>query len=390
MADQLFVVTVAYRDDFDVALALAVAAKLGLTNETLIKMFSLEFGDIIASLLSDIRKHPGYLLEKSKLARLAGQAVVEFYVAMGLIKQVETFLGKAADAAQKRVAVAGHQVLEGDNNAMKGAYKDLAEGADDMNQGAGKALKGAYDFMTNPVGSENFKDGFSGVLHGTGRFKRGLDKFFFMTPLDYGLTRGLKNISGFQTMSFMESLGRTLNSVEISELQKVFGSSVEYGIIRVKTGYAGVLSMGRGSGGLSLTQNERAITIGNTIYMKSTPPNNWMSVLVHETTHVWQNQNGGTDYMIEAFWAQEIAGAGYDYKNEVLAQNPKPWSMLNPEQQGQLIQDSYTSGFLVNGQPTGKWIEPQIGGGTRHRTDIEQYFIKQNVLGQLRSGQGAT
>ena len=52
--------------------------------------------------------------------------------------------------------------------------------------------------------------------------------------------------------------------------------------------------------------NQRALTRGNTIYMKNNPPGSttWFSTLVHETTHVWQNQNGGTDYMSAALHAQ--------------------------------------------------------------------------------------
>jgi hypothetical protein len=113
----------------------------------------------------------------------------------------------------------------------------------------------------------------------------------------------------------------------------------------------------------------------------------WNSTLVHETVHVWQNQNGGTDYMLEAIHAQLTAG--YGYEDDILVKK-RTWYLLNPEQQGQLIQDAYTYGFLQNGLPNGKWMEPQPGGGTARRMDFEQYFVSQNILGQLRAGQGAT
>lgn len=126
--------------------------------------------------------------------------------------------------------------------------------------------------------------------------------------------------------------------------------------------------------GFTLYNNQRAITIGNTIYMKNSIPgtSNFNSTLVHETTHVWQNQNGGTDYMSEAMYAQFTAG--YGYLDDVVKKN-KTWSMLNPEQQGQLIQDAYVAGFFIN----------HIWSGD---TVLTQYMNQ--VLPQLRAGQGAT
>lgn len=133
--------------------------------------------------------------------------------------------------------------------------------------------------------------------------------------------------------------------------------------------------------------NNRAITIGNTIYMKNTPYNttpasDWLSTLVHETTHVWQHQNGGTDYMGEALYAQEISGEGYGYEKDVLANPPRTWFLLNPEQQGQLIQDAYLAGFFHNKQ----WVHPKMGV----RVDLANYMIAQDIWGQVKTGQGAT
>jgi hypothetical protein len=105
---------------------------------------------------------------------------------------------------------------------------------------------------------------------------------------------------------------------------------------------------------------------------------------MNEATHVWQAQNGGADYISEAVYAQ-VFGDGYNYQKGI--NEAKTLAMLDPEQQAKLIEDAYSSGFLQGGAPSGKWIDPNDG---RHRTDFEQYFINQNILGQLRSGQGAT
>ena len=56
--------------------------------------------------------------------------------------------------------------------------------------------------------------------------------------------------------------------------------------------------------------------------------------------------------------------------------------MLNPEQQGLLIQEAYEAGFFQ----TGKWNDPQRT--QQQQTILINYMIQ--VLPQLRAGQGAT
>ncbi len=138
-----------------------------------------------------------------------------------------------------------------------------------------------------------------------------------------------------------------------------------------------------------IIKNTRAIMRGNTNYMKygvvgSTA---WNSVLVHETTHVWQNQNGGTDYISEALYAQSWLGDGYAYITAITTQK-KTWAMLNPEQQGQLIQDAYNAGFFTVNK--GQWIErnPRTNQIIGQRADLAKYM--QGVMPQLLAGLGAT
>jgi hypothetical protein len=105
---------------------------------------------------------------------------------------------------------------------------------------------------------------------------------------------------------------------------------------------------------------------------------------IYETVHVWQNQNGGTDYMGEALWAQ--ATVGYGFEDDILKNN-KTWYQLNPEQQGLLIQYAFDAGFFTTNR--GQWIEvdPQTKTVT-NRPDLARYM--QNVIPQLLAGQGAT
>lgn len=117
--------------------------------------------------------------------------------------------------------------------------------------------------------------------------------------------------------------------------------------------------------------------------MKHTPANRWLSVLVHETTHVWQNQNGGTDYISEALWAQFTVGYGY---GDDIFHKKKTWAMLNPEQQGQLIQDAYDAGYFTNRG----WSISKVDS---FNNPIPPQFLinyMNQVTQQLRAGQGAT
>jgi hypothetical protein len=140
----------------------------------------------------------------------------------------------------------------------------------------------------------------------------------------------MDTISAVQTALGLEPIGRRLRDDEIGELRKVFGDTVDYSKITIKEGKAGIFA------------GDRAITMGNTIYVKDDKS---LSTLIHETTHVWQFQNGGNDYMLKAGWAQfnnwlhgnetEVA---YDWTRDI----GKGWAALNPEQQAQLIQDAGT------------------------------------------------
>ena len=108
-------------------------------------------------------------------------------------------------------------------------------------------------------------------------------------------------------------------------------------------------------------------------------------MLVHETTHVWQNQNGGTDYMTEAIYAQ-IFGEGYEYGDVIL--NGRTWFLLNPEQQAQLIEDAFRNGYFRNGG----WSNAKpISDNSKHIIPPQNMINYMNqVKPQLQAGQGAT
>jgi hypothetical protein len=95
--------------------------------------------------------------------------------------------------------------------------------------------------------------------------------------------------------------------------------------------------------------------------------------------------NGGTDYVSEAIYAQ-LFGDGYNYANAIYSHG-KTWAMLNPEQQGALIQDAYEAGFFTINK--GQWVEVDpVTKSTTVKPTLATFM--QNVVPQLLSGQGAT
>ena len=124
---------------------------------------------------------------------------------------------------------------------------------------------------------------------------------------------------------------RSLSEAELVAARKVFGVGLKYEAVRVE-------KMGSFT---ELINGSRAYTLGNTINLPGKAhayPHQYVSVIIHELVHVWQYQHGGWGYVPGALKAQ-ILGDGYDFAKAL--REKKPWVKMNPEQQGQLIQDAF-------------------------------------------------
>ena len=170
--------------------------------------------------------------------------------------------------------------------------------------------------------------------------KSGLN--FATAPLASVFDMGLVGLQGFasvaQTSLFLEPPGRRLTDEEIDYLRDIYGSSLDYDMIRVKPGGA-------------LNDAMAAHVIGNTLYVPSSLLNpdgsfnsrGWTEFLAHEVGHIWHNQNGGSDYIHRALGAQlgaSIAGSSWKayYWQDELARG-KTFETMNPEAQAELIND---------------------------------------------------
>jgi hypothetical protein len=86
--------------------------------------------------------------------------------------------------------------------------------------------------------------------------------------------------------------------------------------------------------------------MGNTINLPGKAhayPHQYVSIIIHELVHVWQYQHGGWGYVPNALKAQFI-GDGYDFAKAL--RDGKPWAKMNPEQQGQMIQDAFRGAYF--------------------------------------------
>ncbi|MCB9554640.1 MAG: DUF4157 domain-containing protein [Deltaproteobacteria bacterium] len=245
------------------------------------------------------------------------------------------------------IALAGkdssESLVKGTKNAVGGVFKNIAEAFSDF----AKALASFF--------SGKFIDGLK-------QLGIGLLKLFVQTPIDALLMAGGSAISAIQTAIGLEAKGRELNSAEKDYLRKIFGVSVNLDSVRLKFGSAGVAST-----------NNRPFVLGDTIYFKDADPKDpkYPALLAHEMTHVWQHQNGGTDYLSEALVSQ-WRGKAYNIEGSV---PQTPWQQLEPEQQATLIEEAAKQGYFLR-QPV------RIGG-----KDVTSYVDR--AVAQLRAGKGA-
>jgi hypothetical protein len=288
-------------------------------------------------------------------------------VGSAVARGVSSVASKVWDGA-KSVGKAVGKAVEWAGNAVKDAVKWVAPRVGDAFR---SLFTGALDTVTSAFrnvgeGIGTFAGGvgklFSGkFLDGLKDMGLGVLKVFVQTPADALLLMGGRAVSAIQTMIGVEPVGRKLKDDEIAALRAVYGDSIDYSKVRIKEGDAGLFST-----------NDRPFTHGNTIYMK----NNTITtdLLVHEMAHVWQHQNGGSDYMSEAIIGQNF-GEGYDFEKGI--KEGKSWSELNPEQQAELLQQAQSSSFFDS--PNRRFVY--------NGTDYTDYL--NDALRQVRAGQGA-
>lgn len=177
------------------------------------------------------------------------------------------------------------------------------------------------------------------------------------------LVEGLLMMAGRLESPF----GVPLTPPETETIEKLFGTSVDSSRIRLaRTGIANAPT-----------------TLGNQIRIapdQKTNTPDWLSTLVHETTHVWQYQTQGTSYITDSVYHQLRAqramgtrdGAYFNYQ----LTKERPFSGYSAEEQAQLVEDYYDITVLYKGKASvPRWVSVR-------KQDLALY---ETLIAQLRS-----
>jgi hypothetical protein len=188
-----------------------------------------------------------------------------------------------------------------------------------------------------------------------------------------------------QTAVGVEPPARGLNADERKYLEAIYGDSIDYDMIRVKPGGP-------------LNDAMAPHTVGNTVYMPAdnfnpdgTLTKDGLETLGHEVGHVWQNQNGGGDYIHNALFAQlwgSITGgsrdAAYDWRKALA--NGESFESMNDEERAEVVED-IGKALENDGSITaadGTCSGPEFA----NYTPAELAFLRQ-VADEVKAGEGA-
>ena len=263
-------------------------------------------------------------------------------------KDAGHWIDTAAADAGRRLGDAGTSLLTGLRDAGVGIVRNLGEAADAFGNGLARIFKGD--------------------LRGFEQLGLGLLKIV-QTPVDALIQIGGKVVSGVQTIIGVEPPGVGLTAEEVALARAVFGDSIDYSRVRIKRGNAGLFS-----------NTERAFVLGDTIYLKGSTD---IHVLIHELTHIWQHQNGGTDYASEALLSQAVDGnEAYSWADAI---QHRPWSELEPERQAAFVEAaSRASAFSANPPAFPPTFSLPAGLTLRQLNSFLDTVVR-----ELRSGRGA-
>jgi hypothetical protein len=115
-------------------------------------------------------------------------------------------------------------------------------------------------------------------------------------------------------------------------------------------------------------------------------PDDYLATLAHECGHVWQHQNVGTRYAVQALWAQCTIEDRYEWTKE-LARGRSRWPDFNREAQAQLLMHVCRLGR--RGSDVGRgafYAEDPLGEDVRFARDgVDHTELARAAVGAVRS-----
>jgi hypothetical protein len=270
-------------------------------------------------LLSTALSYVGNILPSA--SSLLGGDIAQNTINNGIFGNI---VGKASNIGN-RLLDAGGQFLDGIHQGVRGIGFNLAESGSNI-------LNGIKNIETG-----NIWDGIKEI--GLGGLKA-----FVQTPIDAGIMIGGRTILAGSTLLNLNPVSQSLTTEQKETIEHMFGNSLDTSLVRVQEGPEWLFKI----------NGDRAFVLGNTIY--TSPFTQFENNdLIHEAAHVWQNQNGGTDYISESLFAQlrsSFSKEGFSgaYKFDRALLDNISWENLNPEQQAHLIEAAYIAN--LNNNPT--------------------------------------
>lgn len=160
------------------------------------------------------------------------------------------------------------------------------------------------------------------------------------------------------------SRGRGLETIEVAEINNVFGRSLPNDFLDQKV----MLRDSLGIGGRPYTEisagiGRYEIHIGKWGFVSTTKPKDYYNTLIHEMTHVWQGHYSW--WGIAGVWLSSIKCHicrqmnAYDYGVGNLG---KDWGDFGKEEQAQIVEDWYKGG-LQTADPRFQYIRDNIRPG---------------------------
>ncbi len=140
-----------------------------------------------------------------------------------------------------------------------------------------------------------------------------------------------KTVGFLQSLFYLQAFERPLTDAEKLELKSIFGNSLNYYVIRIVAGHTGLFGL-----------SGRPFTLGNTILVKKWK--NTVDLIVHETTHVWQNRYLGNRYISDAIVAQWFVKDAYNWQKEISERKKEHWIDFNGEAQAAFVEHLWKNG----------------------------------------------
>ena len=291
-------------------------------------------------------------------------------------------LGKYVRFVSDRVFDAGRTAT----NMTFGTLRDVARapfelGMDfvqDLGRSAGHLFKGEFG-----QAAKSFGGAFLNL--GKGVAGRGLDV----------LMRNVQGLTDIVELAAGREPSRPLSEVltpdQMAEMRAIYGDSIDFDLVRVKQGsWTHDLGMA-------------AHVVGNTVYLPNSDFNadgsltsSGFDTAIHEMGHVWQNQNGGGDYIHEALWANAVASVETGNRNNaynwrLAVAEGKSFAQMNPEQQADLIEQAALA-LRDDGRITADdWASISQPGDSPMRFALsdQELAVVLDALESVRAGVGA-